>query len=486
MDETLPGTPFEQFLRHSIDSDDSFMEESQVVADFSEEVLKDISLLPTSDSAMCQLAEKVNKIKDALKEGKAKCAAKDAECASMEGEDSSDEKNEAARDQKASRDEVARNEVALDEAKKQLQQLLMNRWLAHAVQAKAEAQSSQEHRVDPSIRGAGNEENGTNVKDSRSVATVATSFMDLQALATSINTKQTGPSETVCMTPVSALMIQSGKVQGSNNVFEGVVLNVKEAECKIVDRQANESTQDSPKRRRVDDGPVETMDLVMADYTGVVLVNLWASVATEARNLLDDGKEGKEAISLRIAKFAVKRVPENNWNGEVLTPMHTVVSVNFRKTSSAEETMSESTQIMKIDEHTSEFLQCPPFQVPSKPLTISHFPKAFKERKPIGNFRASFVGVVCDVQTMDCSQSGVPKQSFKLVDGDGNWLNCCAHGYHAGGPGLQRGMYVYLFGGSGRGAIGSDDAAVRVLKDGFVYPLKQKTVFQGPKTQVKL
>ena len=58
MDKTLPGTPFEQFLRHSIDSDDSFMEESQVVADFSEEVLKDISLLPTSDSAMCQLAEK--------------------------------------------------------------------------------------------------------------------------------------------------------------------------------------------------------------------------------------------------------------------------------------------------------------------------------------------------------------------------------------------------------------------------------------------
>ena len=81
------------------------------------------------------------------------------------------------------------------------------------------------------------------------------------------------------------------------------------------------------------------------------------------------------------------------------------------------------------------------------------------------------------MQLIESSQSGVPKQAFKLVDGEGYWITCWAHGYHAGGPVLRQGMYVYLYGGSGRGAIGGDEAAVRVLKDGFVYPIKPQVVF---------
>ena len=120
------------------------------------------------------------------------------------------------------------------------------------------------------------------------------------------------------------------------------------------------------------------------------------------------------------------------------------------------------------------------------PLTITRFAKALKERQPSGNFRASFAGVVCDVLGCEYSQNGLPKQAFKLVDVEGYWLQCWAHGYHASSPALQQGMYVYLFGGSGRAAIGSDEACVRVLKDGFLYPLEQRIVFQGPRSQIKL
>ena len=176
---------------------------------------------------------------------------------------------------------------------------------------------------------------------------------------------------------------------------------------------------------------------------------------------------------------------ENLWNGEMLTPMHTVSSVRNQFLFASQEKVSDGTQVTMVSDVTSEYARVPPFRAPGAPLTLSRFAKPFRERKGTLNFRASLVGIVCDVQPVECSQNGAPKQAFKFVDTEGFWISCWAHGYHAGGPALKQGMHVYLYGGSGRGAIGSDEPAVRVLKDGFLYPLKQKVVFQGPRTQIR-
>ena len=143
-------------------------------------------------------------------------------------------------------------------------------------------------------------------------------------------------------TYTSAKMIHCGELPGLAHIFEGVVLNILEADSSIDNRSPRTSSDESLRKRKYEDEPAETMDLVMADRTGVVMVHLSGSAATEGRNILEGERDGDKAVYLRIENFRTERLPENLRNGKVLTPMPTLISKKDRFVSSFDKDRSVS------------------------------------------------------------------------------------------------------------------------------------------------
>ena len=121
---------------------------------------------------------------------------------------------------------------------------------------------------------------------------------------------------------------------------------------------------------------------------------------------------------------------------------------------------------------------------PSPPICISNFSSVASKMTP--PFRANFRGMVQNLMDLDVSLSGVNKRKFKLVDLNGAWFFCCAHGVNAVHASLSNNSEIVLYFGTGRGAIGSDAAAVYAFKDACIIKVASHAVAWPMRTEIML
>ena len=101
-------------------------------------------------------------------------------------------------------------------------------------------------------------------------------------------------------------------------------------------------------------------------------------------------------------------------------------------------------------------------------------------------FKATFAGMMSNVQNLEASSSGQPKRCFDLVDEVGSWIKCCAIGRSATSLAITEAMYVVVYFAHGRPPLGSSETMVLILKDGVVAPVGEKNPPLAKRTYIDI
>ena len=83
-------------------------------------------------------------------------------------------------------------------------------------------------------------------------------------------------------------------------------------------------------------------------------------------------------------------------------------------------------------------------------------------------FRGTFKGVIHDAQTLEATQTGLAKRTFKLMDTVGDFIICCALEKNAQKHMITPGAEVVLYFATGRGPIGSSSGMLYLMKDSML------------------
>ena len=110
-----------------------------------------------------------------------------------------------------------------------------------------------------------------------------------------------------------------------------------------------------------------------------------------------------------------------------------------------------------------------PFICPSSQVCIADFSHMIQECT--APFRATFKGVIMDLEEIDYSKSGNELRRFKLVDAKGNFFRCVAMNYNASSSTLEENYEVVVFFALGRGPIGTLAGNLLLLKDAAIIPI---------------
>ena len=88
-------------------------------------------------------------------------------------------------------------------------------------------------------------------------------------------------------------------------------------------------------------------------------------------------------------------------------------------------------------------------------------------------FRATFRGMVVNLQSVDFSQQGIAKRAFELVDTAGRWFLCWAHGKNASQRALENFAEIVFYFGTGRPSAGTSPGAVYAFQDAVFVKIQQ-------------
>ena len=267
---------------------------------------------------------------------------------------------------------------------------------------------------------------------------------------------------------VSAKDIQTNPVDDVCLSFEGMLFSSSVELREVSNQDDDQDFAQSPGRKRKQTSSQQICDVIGGDYTGLVPMRLMDDIALKMQQFIVPTSAEKKPVFFRIDFFQVSPLSANAWNGEILTPIKTIRSL---PTTGRRNSNSIQTVLSVVDKVTSPHLQSPPFTVLPSPFVAHRFRSLFSSRTQSGNCRVSLVGVVCELSGQNVSQAGNAKKRFKLVDVDGSWVRCSASGQHASSSTLKERMKIFLFGGCGRPAIGTDESCIRILNDGFLLPL---------------
>ena len=177
--------------------------------------------------------------------------------------------------------------------------------------------------------------------------------------------------------------------------------------------------------------------------------------------LPDVGKRIIHIENLRIAN-----IPKNEWNGSILTILKIVHSV-------LPSPQREGTSIRLIDSGMSPFLRTAVYSVPGNNIAIRNF--ASMRTKLTAPFKASLVGTVTNVGSLDMTQLGLSKRTFEIVDDQGAWMKALVVGKNATSLSLAEGVQVVLYSINGRPGSSSVDATVMVAKDSVIVPTGRRS-----------
>ncbi len=75
-------------------------------------------------------------------------------------------------------------------------------------------------------------------------------------------------------------------------------------------------------------------------------------------------------------------------------------------------------------------------------------------------------------------------QTFRLIDGSGNYISCVAHGDRAMSPYIQAMFQVAIFFALGRPTVGEHSAALWIFNDAFIIPIKKQIVHAQAKEEI--
>lgn len=240
--------------------------------------------------------------------------------------------------------------------------------------------------------------------------------------------------------------------------FQGILVA-----CDTEPRQVDFLSQ-SPRKRKNSDDRNQAVDFILVDKTGPVCVSAWGAHAEQVCAIWREGIEAqsrgmKKPIVLELCYFRVQNLPKNAWNGELLTRIRFLVSIE-----SCGAHRGTRTEVVAYP--TAPGLTAMAFVVPSYQCCVGSF-QSFRN-KLRAPFRASFKGVIMDVGAMEVSQGGNKKRSFDLVDQQGLFITCCAMKHNAESVALKEVQEVILYFGTGRGPKGSAPGTVHVMKDSLI------------------
>ena len=76
--------------------------------------------------------------------------------------------------------------------------------------------------------------------------------------------------------------------------------------------------------------------------------------------------------------------------------------------------------------------------------------------------------MVTNIQKLDATQQGKPKQKFEIVDGEGTAIPVIGIGRNASGIAITEGMAVVIFNATVRGGLGGSEGGMYLFKDAMI------------------
>ena len=238
---------------------------------------------------------------------------------------------------------------------------------------------------------------------------------------------------------------------------------------------------DGPPRKRKASSSTEgkAVDVILMDKTGPISACLWGQLAEDICNIWRCGQERRKTGDVKpcvvdLSKVRIQTAPNNNWNGELLTRIRTLTSI--------ESVNGDSGATVKL-------LSVPPkdnlttmtFAVPPSECCVSVFRTL--RNKMTSPFRLTVKGRVVDLQSPERSQSGNVKRMFDIVDHTGMYITCCAMKHNVESSALQNFQEVVIYYGLGRGPMGTLKGMLYLLKDAFIIPVGQSSSLTITKTE---
>ena len=194
------------------------------------------------------------------------------------------------------------------------------------------------------------------------------------------------------------------------------------------------------------------------------------------RGLEDDKAKGKQLSRvLDFDKMRIQSASKNEWNGELVTRMRTLVSIEAVG-------VEVGTSIRVLPRADVPSMLSMVYTVPDVTHCATNFRSVrHKFRAP---FRASLKGIIVDVQEIEVSQTGNPKRVFDLVDSQGAYVTCCAMKHNTSSVVLRPQQEVVLHFGTGRGPIGSSRGMFYLMKDSIIIPVRYPCLLSAGKTEL--
>ena len=267
----------------------------------------------------------------------------------------------------------------------------------------------------------------------------------------------------------SSEILERGET-GTKCKFQGILL-FRDSEPRVWSQNAE--VQSSPKRARKNS---TALDIVLCDKTGPMCVTLFGDdlVAQFLQDLQGSVSQAK-TIDLSVARIA--ELKKDTWNGAILTRirfLQTIASIGSRA----------GTVLTLLDAPTSPYMVSGVYPRLSKESCIRDF--SSMRSQLLANFRATFEGTIADVEDVDFTQQGDPKRIFKLVDGAGSYIQCCALGNNVESIALVPNQIVVLYFGTGRGPIGSAPGMVYLRKDSIIVPMRMALFPPAANNQIEI
>ena len=177
---------------------------------------------------------------------------------------------------------------------------------------------------------------------------------------------------------------------------------------KVTDRKTNQQEQ------------VPVVSCLFGDFTGAIQGDLWRSVAEMyLPRLLEWSQRPDELVRIELSRFTAKAE-----NRRTVQPTRKLV-------------FSDASVFVRAE--APEALHA---QVELSQDLLVHDFQFLRNQVP---FLVNPCGYITNVSTLTYSRNGVPMLSFRLQDGSGKYVPCCAHGRHAENEGIEEKASVVIF-----------------------------------------
>ena len=228
----------------------------------------------------------------------------------------------------------------------------------------------------------------------------------------------------------------------------------------------------APKAVRVIDGrnkmngqteKTSVLNIVVADHTGPLHVDLWGSVGEKfLQNVAAAAEQSDEPLPLEISYFFVRRDSRVKW----LTPI-----VRART--------SARTTIEQIDRPTQSSVE-----EDTTTMSSSLYVRDFSCLTQPPPFKISVAGVVQNAGRVTHSQTGKPMRWFALHDATGRYVTCTAFGRPAGNTAIEDGNDIIVYFASGVAGRANKPGALWLYDEAHVVALKAQRIH--PRTRVHM